>query len=106
MSVVELEPVPGRAASTPLVDVAAAIAVALPHRTADGGGNVAHAGDMSVSPSRLRERGSGRSAGFEPFELLGDRRSMIAPGSPSDLRAQQVSGRPLAQLGTGVNCTL
>jgi hypothetical protein len=44
MSVVELEPVPRRAPSTLLVDVAAAVAVALAHGALDGGGNVARCG--------------------------------------------------------------
>ena len=41
VSVVELEPVPRGAASALLVDVTAAVAVALAHRTPDGGGDVA-----------------------------------------------------------------
>jgi hypothetical protein len=41
VSVVELEPVPRGAASTLLVHVATAFAVALAHRTPDSGGDVA-----------------------------------------------------------------
>jgi hypothetical protein len=110
VSVVELEPVPRGAAPTLLVDVAAAVAVALAHGTPDGGRNVARR-RRRVGASELLagSAGLGVAPGFEPFELLGDGtlddRGEVAAGISERIRA--VSRSSLSRSpALAVNCTL
>ena len=71
--VVELEPVPGRAAPAFCVHVGAATFVALVDGAADGGGDVARGGP-GVRGGEALPRGPGlpEPLRFESFELLGD----------------------------------
>lgn len=73
VSMVELEPVAGRAPSALLVDEATTAPVPIVHGPADGGRDVARGG---LRPG-LREALAGglretEATGLEPFELLGD----------------------------------
>ena len=110
MSVVELEPVPRGAAPTLLVDVAAEVAVALAHRTPDGGGDVSRRGRRIGAASPLRgAHGLRVAAGLEPLELLGDGpvddRGEVAVGDSERMRPASRSSLSRSS-ALAVNCTL